>query len=129
MAAARDPWRILGIPPGSGEGEIRRAYLGLVRRHHPDQFPHGSPEARWHEERLKEVIWAYHEVRRRTSSAASRPAASPPPPRRPSFRLHCEAHQRWAVIYCTTCGAPLCSRCDPALTGYCGQHRRQRVRM
>ncbi|HTX73428.1 MAG TPA: DnaJ domain-containing protein [Rectinemataceae bacterium] len=34
--AARDPWRILGLRPGSPAAEIRRAFRRLSRQYHPD---------------------------------------------------------------------------------------------
>ncbi len=32
----RDPHHVLGVAPGASEGEIKRAYRALVKRHHPD---------------------------------------------------------------------------------------------
>jgi len=34
-----DPYEVLGLEPGSGEAEVRRRYLELVRRHPPDRDP------------------------------------------------------------------------------------------
>ena len=34
-----DPYEVLGVDPQSGDAEIRRRYLELVRRHPPAQEP------------------------------------------------------------------------------------------
>jgi hypothetical protein len=36
MKQPRSPYQVLGIDPGASPAEIRRAYLTLARRHHPD---------------------------------------------------------------------------------------------
>ena len=48
-----DPYEVLGLEPGSGDAEIRRRYLELVRRYPPDQHP----------ERFAAVREAYDELR------------------------------------------------------------------
>ena len=126
---ARDAWGILGVPAGSPVEMVRAQYLRLVRLNHPDQFASNPAEQARHEEIMKEVTWAYQEI------VQGRAKAPPPPPPRYGqarpFRpvdyreLQCRAHHRWAVIYCTVCGAPLCSRCDESLSGYCPVHRRR----
>lgn len=120
--ANQSPWSILGIDPGSGPETVRRAYLRLVREHHPDQFPYGSERYLWHENRLKEINQAYRQILQ-TPWRTNVPPRPQPPRRTTSFPMHCTPHRRWAVIYCLVCGAALCSRCDPALSGYCRAHR------
>jgi hypothetical protein len=39
---------ILGVPPFSTEREIRKSYLALMKRYHPDRFMHASPDEREH---------------------------------------------------------------------------------
>lgn len=52
-------YRALGVSPGASAKELRRAYLRLVKRWHPDQF---AAESRSHfiaQEKLKEINEAY----------------------------------------------------------------------
>jgi len=52
------PYSILGLPPDANKSQIRRAYLRLAKRFHPDRNP-DDPEA---EERFKHVQWAYENL-------------------------------------------------------------------
>jgi hypothetical protein len=42
--AYRDPWSVLGLPPGSPREDVKRAYRILSRRLHPDAGGGGSAE-------------------------------------------------------------------------------------
>ena len=55
MATKRDYYEILGVSQGATEAEIKKAYRGLARDHHPDANP-GDNGA---EERFKELTEAY----------------------------------------------------------------------
>lgn len=131
MARSQNPWVILGLSPGSPQEMVRAQYLRLVRINHPDRYQGNPVDQARHEEIMKQVTWAYQEiVSGRAKAAPSRPAPSSrttrPTTHRTtvsSFELTCRAHGRWAVGYCTVCGAPLCSRCDESLSGYCAAHR------
>jgi DnaJ-class molecular chaperone len=53
---AEDPYKILGVPRGAGEDEIRRAYRKLAKEHHPDLNPDKTAQA---EEALKIINGAF----------------------------------------------------------------------
>ena len=125
----RDAWTILGIPAGSPAEMVRAQYLRLVRLNHPDRYAGNPIEQARHENVMKDVNWAYHEIMEGRARVVT-PPPPPPPPRytaRPARvnvdELQCRTHGRWAVGFCTVCATPLCSRCDEALTGYCPRHR------
>lgn len=71
---------VLGVEPGASAAQLRRRYLDLVRRWHPDRFaadPRGQAEA---EAQMRDINHAYQVLR---GSAAGHPSD---PPRAPSAR-------------------------------------------
>jgi len=52
---SRDPYELLGVSREASTNDVRRAYRGLARTHHPDANP-DDPGA---EERFKELYQAY----------------------------------------------------------------------
>jgi len=70
---ADDPYRILGVPPGTSPDEITRAYRRLVRQYHPDTAPTASlPEE--NRRQLQRVLAAYHALRHNQRGDERRPA-------------------------------------------------------
>ena len=51
------PWGVLGLKPGAGMDEVRRAFRSLVRKSHPDMFPEAERAAAT--ERTRRIIAAY----------------------------------------------------------------------
>ncbi len=82
-----DAYALLGVPPGAGEQEVRRAYRQVVRRLHPDLQPEHLRVASGH--RLQAVNAARDQVledlRRRSNAGVVRGSAPlVPQPRRPT---------------------------------------------
>src|SRR5687767_14883471 len=77
----RDPYRVLGVPPGASSEELHDAYRALVKLHHPDRNGGSAESTR----RFQEIQEAYDAVRTRprptrpptadTQSVADRMAA------------------------------------------------------
>ena len=61
--SAHEYYRTLGLMPGASARELRRAYLRLVKRWHPDQFALNSREQTSAQEKLKEINEAYSFLR------------------------------------------------------------------
>jgi DnaJ like chaperone protein len=67
-----DHLETLGLSPGASQPEIRKAYLDLARKYHPDKVEHMGEEFRTAaEERFKSIQAAYEALRATGSSAAS----------------------------------------------------------
>ncbi len=85
--AARDHYEALGVPMGADPAEIRRAYLRLARRHHPDSHAgDGAAALAAAQRRMQEINAAWtvlgdprrrrhydDTVRQGTATAGSRP--------------------------------------------------------
>ena len=56
--AERDPYQVLGVSRDASDGEIKKAFRTLARRHHPDRNPDDSGA----EARFKEVQSAYDKI-------------------------------------------------------------------
>jgi hypothetical protein len=68
--SATDPYAVLGLTPEVSDGELRRVYRALVKRHHPDHNG-GSPESTV---RFAQIQEAYARVARaRRATAPSGP--------------------------------------------------------
>ncbi|HEU5150542.1 MAG TPA: J domain-containing protein [Iamia sp.] len=92
MPAEKTHYDTLGIPTGADPAEIRRAYVALARRFHPDAHADRSPAERAHaDRRMRDVNEAWSALsdpaRRRAYDATlaqGRPSAPPRP--RPAGR-------------------------------------------
>lgn len=51
-----DPYKVLGVPPGASEAEIKAAYKKQAMRWHPDRNPENRELA---EQKFKEISEAY----------------------------------------------------------------------
>ena len=59
----KDPYSVLGVDKDAGREEIKRAYLQLANKYHPDKVLHLGEEFRnLAEERFKEIQAAYQEL-------------------------------------------------------------------
>lgn len=65
---ARDPYQVLGVPPGASEEEIKAAYHRLAKRYHPDLHPEDARAAR----RMNELNAAYAAIRNGSGGNAVR---------------------------------------------------------
>lgn len=89
-----NPYEVLGVDPGASADEVRRAYLRLARRYHPDYFTAAEPGERARaERRMQEVneAWAVlgdAERRQRLEADGPRPfrPLSPDEPDEPDPR-------------------------------------------
>jgi molecular chaperone DnaJ len=70
----KDPYRLLGVPRGATEDDVRKAYRRLARENHPDANP-DDPAA---EDRFKEIQQAYevlsNPVKRKAYDERSQPS-------------------------------------------------------
>ena len=66
----KDPYSVLGVSRNASDEEIRRAYLELARKYHPDKYA-GSDLAELAEEKMKEVNSAYEEIQNMRSGKQS----------------------------------------------------------
>ena len=58
-----DPYAVLGVPPGTGPAELKKAYRRLVGLYHPDKFAHLGPEFEaTAQRRTRAVIAAYQRL-------------------------------------------------------------------
>ena len=70
-----DPWALLGVPPGTGYDEARRAYLLRLQVVHPDRHQGASPAVLAEAERAtRELTEAWEAVQAALTTAAPSPA-------------------------------------------------------
>jgi DnaJ like chaperone protein len=64
--AEEDPYKVLNIPAGASDEEIKKAYKELAGKYHPDKVHHlGDEFKEIAEKRFKEIQNAYQELMRK----------------------------------------------------------------
>ena len=62
-----DPYKILGVPETATDAEVKKAYLNLARKYHPDNY-HDNPLAELAQEKMKEINAAYEQITKERGS-------------------------------------------------------------
>ena len=65
-----DPYKILGVAPTATDDEVKKAYLALARKYHPDKYT-DSDLADLASEKMKEVNAAYEEIQNMRQNGGS----------------------------------------------------------
>ena len=66
----KDPYSVLGIPPGASTDEVKRAYRELAKKYHPDVNA-DNPLKHLADEKMKEINEAYDQIMKMRESGAS----------------------------------------------------------
>ena len=70
-----DPYEVLGVPETATDAEVKRAYLNLARKYHPDNY-HDNPLADLAQEKMKEINAAYEQITRERGKGGGSSASS-----------------------------------------------------
>ena len=69
-----DPYKVLNVSRDATDAEVKKAYLNLARKYHPDNY-HDSPLADLAQEKMKEINGAYEQItKERSGGGRSRTA-------------------------------------------------------
>ena len=73
-----NPYKVLGVSENASQEEIRKAYLALVKKYHPDRYADG-PMKDMANEKLKEINQAYEMLTKKkdTSGYGGTPGTTP----------------------------------------------------
>jgi len=66
--AVIDPYKVLGVPPGASDDQIKTAYRRLAKQYHPDLHPGDKEAAR----KMKEINEAYEMIKNPGAAGGSR---------------------------------------------------------
>jgi hypothetical protein len=94
MKSVDDYCKILGVDTKATSKELKKAYRGLVKKWHPDQFLHDPHRLKSAKEKLQEINEAYHALqllildpKNRLSQSSKRSSQrNPAPPRKTNGR-------------------------------------------
>jgi len=67
----KNPYAVLGISPGAGLDEVRKAYRELAKKYHPDKHT-DNPLSGLAEEKFKEINEAYETILKEHETGSSR---------------------------------------------------------
>lgn len=93
-----DCFRVLELPQGAAEDQVRRAHRELTKVWHPDRFAHDPALRQRAEDKLKEINEAYETILGMRRETPRRP---PPPSQPTSPRQLMIRYRTWGI----TCAA------------------------
>ncbi len=70
-----NPYKVLGVSEDASQEEIRKAYLSLVKKYHPDKYS-DNPLKELANEKIKEINEAYEQLSKKTNTASSRASST-----------------------------------------------------